>query len=163
MSTKVKTRASAIVVSLVLATAGAALWIAPLGGAFEDPDEKPAPLGLVGMTEGQILRLSVAYVKGFDPQPDPPRCQLEVGFADPDGNTIGDPSIFELRPGASRSFDHVAIGDPNVRQYVRPVALDLMPREACPAVVSGELLDREGLNGIIVYDSVAFTDPWLAR
>jgi hypothetical protein len=38
-----------------------------------------------------------------------------------------------------------------------------VPREGCPAVVSGELLDREGVNAIIVYDSVAFTDPWLAK
>jgi hypothetical protein len=30
-------------------------------------------------------------------------------------------------------------------------------------VVSGELLDREGINGIIVHDSVAFVDPWLAK
>jgi hypothetical protein len=150
---------------LGLATAGIALalWLVPLGGAVEDPDEKPAPLGIVGMTEGQILRISVANVVGFDPQPDPPACRLQVGFVDRDGSAIGDPSIFELRPGAARSFDHVAIGNPNIRQYVRPVAVDLNPRAECPAVVSGELLDREGINGIIVYDSVAFLDPWLAK
>ena len=153
----------ALAVSITATGAALALWLAPLGGAIEDPDEKPAPLGLVGMTEGQILRLSVAYVKGFDPQPDPPGCALQVAFADPEGNAIGNPNIFELRPGASRSFDHVAIGDPGIRQYVRPVALDLRPKEGCPAVISGELLDREGINGIIVYDSVAFTDPWLAK
>jgi hypothetical protein len=151
------------VLTAALACAAIALWLTPLGGAFEDPDERPAPLGLVGMTEGQILRLSAAYVKGFDPQPDPPVCELQVGFADADGNTIGDPHIFELRAGSSRSFDYVAVGDPHIRLYVRPVAVDLRPKEACPAVLSGELLDRQGLNGIIVYDSVAFTDPWLAK
>ena len=143
--------------------AAATLWLTPLGSAVDEVSDRPAPLGLVGMTEGQILRISVAYVKGFDPQPDPPGCQLEVGFADQDGNAVGDPHIFELRPGASRSFDHVAIGDPGIRRYVRPVAVDLRPKAGCPAVVSGELLDREGLNGIIVYDSVAFTDPWLSK
>jgi hypothetical protein len=30
-------------------------------------------------------------------------------------------------------------------------------------VISGELLDREGVGAIIVYDSVAFTDPWLGK
>jgi hypothetical protein len=44
---------------------------------------------------------------------------------------------------------------------VRPVAVDLRPKADCPAVVSWELLDRGGL--IIVYDSVAFTDPWLSN
>jgi hypothetical protein len=140
-----------------------ALWLAPLGGAVEDPDERPAPLGLVGMTQEQKLRLSVAYVKGFDPQPDPPGCRLKVGFVDGDGSVIGDPEEFELRPGAARSFDFVLQAPPIPdRFYVRPVAVDLAPKEACPAVVTGELLDREGVNAIIVYDSVAFTDPWLA-
>jgi hypothetical protein len=146
-----------------LAATALALWLVPLGSAIEDPDEKPAPLGLVGMTEGQILRVSVANVVGFDPQPDPPSCRLQVGFVDGDGRVIGDPNIFELRPGVARSLDHVAIGDPGIRRYVRPVVVDLDPKAQCPAVVSGELLDREGINGIIVYDSVAFTDPWLAK
>jgi hypothetical protein len=149
--------------ALVFTVALIAFWQAAPSRAFEDPDEKPAPLGLVGMSEGQILRISVANVVGFDPQPDPPGCRLRVGFVDADGTAVGDPHIFELRPGASRSFDHVAIGDPSIRQYVRPVVVDLNPRAECPAVVSGELLDREGINGIIVYDSVAFLDPWLAK
>ena len=165
MKTKTRRRAGAIAISLVLAAAAVALWLAPLGGAFEDPDERPAPLGLVGMTQEQTLRLSVAYVKGFDPQPDPPGCRLKVGFVDGDGAAIGNPHLFELRPGTARSFDLAAsaIGNPNIRVYVRPVAVELAPKEGCPAVVSGELLDREGFNAIIVYDSVAFTDPWLAK
>ena len=165
MDTTRKRRVSATVVSLVLVAAGLALWLAPLGGAFEDPDEKPAPLGLVGLTEGQTLRISVANViSAFDPQPDPPgACSLQVGFVDREGTVIGDPHIFELRAGLARSFDFVATGDGSVRHYVRPVAVDLRPKQACAAVVSGEILDRGGLNGIIVYDSVAFTDPWLSK
>ena len=44
----------AAAVAAALACAAVALWLTPLGGAFEDPDEKPAPLGLVGMTQEQI-------------------------------------------------------------------------------------------------------------
>lgn len=157
-----KLRALALCVSL--ASLGFVVWLVPLGAAFEDPDEKPASLGLVGLTQGQTLRISIANVVGFDPQPDPPRvCALQVGFVDRENNAIGDPNLFELRPGLARSFDFVAIGDPNVRQYVRPVAVDLRPKEGCAAVISGEILDRGGLNGIIIYDSVAFADPWLSR
>jgi hypothetical protein len=144
-------------------TVAAAVWLVPVGAAIDEVNDRPAPLGLVGMTEGQILRISVASVHGFDPQPDPPRCEFRVGFADAEGNIIGDPHLFDLRPGASRSFDHLAIGDPNVRRYVRPIAVDLRPKADCPAVVSWELLDRDGLDEIIVYDSVAFTDPWLSN
>jgi hypothetical protein len=146
-----------------LAVVGVALWLAPLGDAGDPAAEKPAPLGLVGLSEGQTLRISVANVVGFDPQPDPPGCRLEVGFVDAQNNGYGIPDTFELRPGTARSFDHVAIGEPTIRQYVRPVVVDLNPRAECPAVVSGELLDREGINGIIVYDSVAFLDPSLGK
>jgi hypothetical protein len=142
-----------LVATAVAAAAAAALWLTPLGSAFDEVNEKPAPLGVVGMTDGQALRISVAYVKGFDPQPDPPGCILKVGFADKDGTTVGDPHIVELRPGASQSFDHVAIGNPNIRQYVRPIVSDVTRRGECPAVVTGELLDREGLTGIIIYDN----------
>jgi len=153
MRGKTTRRASALVGSLVVGAAAVALWIAPLGGAIDEVNDRPAPLGLVGMTEGQTFRISIAYVKGFDPQPDPPGCILKAGFVDGDGNTVGDPHIFELRPGTSRSFDHVAIGDPHIRQYLRGVVSDASRRSECPAVVTGELLDREGISGIIVYDS----------
>jgi hypothetical protein len=147
----------------VLAAGAAAFWLAAPSPAIII-HWKPAPLGLVGMSEGQVLRISVANVVGFDPQPDPPGvCTLEVGFVDAENRAYGNPDTFELRPGAARSFDHVAIGDGSVRQYVRPVVVDRTPKEDCAAVVSGELLDREAINGIIVYDAVAFTDPWLAK
>ena len=145
-----------------LAAVLAAVWLAAPSPALI-LILKPAPLGLVGLTEGQTLRISVANVVGFDPQPDPPGCRLQVGFVDAENNTIGDPHLFELRPGLARSFDHVAIGNPHLRQYVRPVVVDLEPRLDCPAVISGEILDRGGLNGIIIYDSIAFSDPWLAK
>jgi hypothetical protein len=142
-----------LVVAAAVAVAAAAFWLTPLGSAFDEVNEKPAPLGVVGMTDGQTLRISVAYVKGFDPQPDPPGCILKVGFADQDGTTIGDPNVAELRPGVSESFDHVAVGDPHIRQYVRPIVSDVTRRGECPAVVTGELLHRDGLTGIIVYDN----------
>jgi hypothetical protein len=62
-----------------------------------------------------------------------------------------------------RRGDHVAIGDPHIRQYVRPVVVDLETKSDCRAVVSGEIVDRDGLNAIIIYDSVAYPDPWNAR
>jgi hypothetical protein len=153
MNTKTIHRTGAVVVSLVLGAAALALFLAPRGGAFDEVNDRPAPLGLVGMAAGQTLHISIAYIKGFDPQPDPPGCILKAGFVDADGNAIGDPHLFELRPGASRSFDQVAVGNPNIRQYVRAVVSDATRRSECPAVVTGELVDREGINGIIVYDS----------
>jgi hypothetical protein len=155
-------RLGALALTAALASLAVVLGTA---AAFDQVNEKPAPLGLIGMTQEQTLRLSVAYVSGFDPQPDPPRYLLKVGFARGDGSVIGNPHIFELRPGTARSFDLAAsaIGNPNIRVYVRPiVTVQAAQKDDCPAVVTGELLDREGLNGIIVYDSVAFSDPWLA-
>ena len=161
---KPSTRSLLVAVAALAAAVGAVLLASP-GRAFDEVNDRPAPLGVVGMTQDQTLHLSVAYVKGFDPQPDPPGCQLRVGFVRTDGSVIGAPVDVDLRPGTARSFDlaATAIGDPHLRVYARPVAVDLAPRERCPAVVSGELLDREGISGIIVYDSVAFTDPWLSK
>ena len=155
-------RLGALALTAALASLAVVLGTA---AAFDEVNDKPAPLGLIGMTQEQTLRLSVAYVSGFDSQPDPPRCLLKVGFARGDGSVIGDPNVFELRPGTAQSFDLAAsaIGDPSIRVYVRPIVTVQAQKEECPAVVTGELLDREGLNGIIVYDSHAFTDPWLAR
>jgi hypothetical protein len=149
------TRLSALAAVAAVAAVGFAL--AEPVAAIDEVNDTPAPLGLVGMTQDQTLRLSVAYVSGFDPQPDPPRCLLKLGFAGADGVVIGNPHIFELRPGTARSFDLAAsaVGNPHIRVYVRPIVVDQAPKEGCPAVVTGELLDREGINGIIVYDSVA--------
>jgi hypothetical protein len=165
MKGKVTPRVSAVVGLLVVVLAGAALALARAGSSPAIIiNWKPAPLGLLGMTEGQTLRISIANVVGFDPQPDPPGvCTLKVGFVDRENRGYGIPDTFELRPGVARSFDFVAAGDGSVRHYVRPVVAELVDKEDCPAVISGEVLDRGVLNGIIVYDSVAFSDPWLAR
>jgi hypothetical protein len=47
----------------------------------------------------------------------------------------------------------------------RPQALSRRQIEEgrCPAVVSGEFVHGERINGIIDYDSVAFIDPWLSK
>lgn len=155
-------RLGALALTAALASLAVVLGTA---SAIDEVNDKPAPLGLVGMTQEQTLRLSVAYISGFDPQPDPPRCLVKVGFARGDGSVIGDPNVFELRPGTAQSFDLAAsaIGDRSIRVYVRPIATVQAQKPECPAVVTGELLDREGTNGIIVFGSVAFTDPWLAR
>jgi hypothetical protein len=150
----------AFTLGLALAGAALALWLASPGPAIVIIGGKPAPLGLVGLTEGQTLRISVANVVGFDPQPDPPRvCSLQVGFVDRNGNTVGDPHISQLRPGAARSFDFVASGPSGIRDYVRPVVVDLDPRAECPAVVSGEILERGQLNGFIINWSTPLSTP----
>jgi hypothetical protein len=155
------TRLVALALTAALASLAVLLGTA---AAIDEVNDVPAPLGLVGMTQDQTLRLSVAYVSGFDPQPDPPRCLLKVGFARGDGSVIGDPHLFELRPGTARSFDLAgsAIGDPSIRVYARPIVTVQAQKDPCSAVVTGELLDREGINGIIVYDSVAVGDPHIA-
>jgi hypothetical protein len=141
-----------VVAGVLTVAAGLTIWPAPQGFTFDEVNEKPAPLGLVGLADGQTLRISVASVVGFDPQSDPPGCLLKVGFVDKDGRGYGGPDTFELRPGAARTFDHVGIGDPHLRSYVRPVVADVSPDHECPAVVTGELLDREA-GAIIVYDN----------
>ena len=139
--------------------AGLALWLSPLGTAFDEVNDKPAPLGLVSLTEGQTLRISVAHVIGLQGPPIPDRvCSLQVGFVDAQNRSYGVPDTFQLRPGMARSFDFRATGDGSVR----PVAVDLRPKADCPAVVSMEVLDTN-TNAIIVYDFVAFTDPWLSK
>ena len=104
-------RLGALALTAALASLAVVLGTA---AAIDEVNDKPAPLGLVGMTQEQALRLSIAYISGFDPQPDPPRCLVKVGFARADGVAIGDPRIFELRPGTAHSFDLAAsaIGDP---------------------------------------------------
>jgi hypothetical protein len=150
---------AALVVGIVVFAAG--LWTtAP--GSSQGLVEKPAPLGLVGLSEGQTLRVSVANVVGFDPQPDPPGCLLRAGFVDGEGNAIGNPGIFELRPGTSRSFDLPAsrLGAEE-RVSVRPVVSDLRPRGNCPAVVTTEVLGRGGVaDGIIIHYTPVSLQPW---
>ena len=144
----------------IAASAAGLLLAAP--GASQGLVESPAPLGMVGLSEEETVRISIAYVAGFDPQPDPPRCLLRAGFADGEGSAIGNPGIFELRPGTSRSFElpasRAGVGD---RVYVRPVVSDLRPRQDCPAVVTTEVLGREGVtSGIIIHYTPVSLQPW---
>jgi hypothetical protein len=162
-TTKLSRRLWPIMLVAGIAAAALALWQPASSRGIVVVGGVPAPLGLVGLTEGHTLRISVANVVGFDPQPDPPGCRLQVGFVDTENNTIGNPNILELRPGVAQSFDYVAIGDPGIRQYLRPVVVDLSPKEDCPAVVSGEVLDREGINGIIIVGGVPVNPAAFAK
>jgi hypothetical protein len=136
-------------VALVAAIALALSWPGTSPGIII-VDGKPAALGAVDLKQGQTLHVSIACVVGFDPQPDPPICRLQAGVVDAANNAIGNPGIFDLRPGVSRSFDYVALGD----GVVRPVVVDLAPNDDCPAVVSVGIVDRGALNGIIVVGGV---------
>src|SRR5262245_56657508 len=137
-----------------------AFWLAPTSSAVQKAPQRAlprdcagcgvAPLGLLGLTEGQTLRISVANIRmQTPPVPDVP-CELEVSFVDRQGRAVGDPNLLELAAGAARSFDFVVVGDPTIRHYVRPVVVDLQPKVECAAVVSGEILDRGGISGIII-------------
>src|SRR6187397_2245008 len=89
--------------------AAAALWW-PAASPGIIVYDVPAPLGLAGLSEGQTLRVSVAHVVGLQAPPEPLRpCSLRVGFVDRENRGYGIPDTFELRPGAARSFDFVAI------------------------------------------------------
>ena len=145
----------------VVAASAAGLWLAA-PGASQGLVESPAPLGMVGLSEEETLRVSIASVAGFDPQPDPPRCLLRAGFVDDEGTAIGAPSTFELRPGASRSFDLAASrAAAGGRVYVRPVVSDLRPRQNCPAVVTTEVLGRDSAtSAIIIHYTPVSLQPW---
>ncbi len=60
-------------------------------------------LAPVGGTTNQILRLGA--IRGFDPQPDPPGCNVLLGFADARGNAVGPVKAINLSPGASDFVD----------------------------------------------------------
>jgi hypothetical protein len=152
-TTQLARRLWPVALAASIAAVALALWLAA-PGSTQGLVEKPAPLGLVGLNGGQTLHVSIANIVGFDPQPDPPGCLLRVGFVDAQNNRISDPSVLALRPGVARSFDYQASGDPSVRQYIRPVVVDVRPRGDCPAVVTGELLDRGSVNGIVVIGGV---------
>lgn len=87
-----------------------------------------APLSAIGVSLGQILRLSAA--SDFDPQPDPPGCRGVLAFADAGGNPVGPSRSIDLEAGASSFIDLdpslllPASGDPmRVRRFVRPQLL----------------------------------------
>jgi hypothetical protein len=123
--------------AIAMAAVAFAMFNAPDGFAVDEVNDKPAPLGQGGLTEGQTLRVSVANVVAFDPQPDPPRCLLRVGFVDSDARSYGVPDTFELRPGTARTFDPIASGQPH--EDVRPVVSDTSASGDCPAVVTTQI------------------------
>jgi hypothetical protein len=63
-------------------------------------DQAAAP---VSAAMGQMIRFGVA--RGFDPQPDPPRCVATLGFEDRRGNPVGDRRTVNLAPGGMAFID----------------------------------------------------------
>ena len=61
------------------------------------------PLAPTGGTASQILRLAV--IRGFDPQPDPPGCNVILGFADARGTAVGPSKAINLAAGGSDFLD----------------------------------------------------------
>lgn len=61
------------------------------------------PLAPTGGTSSQLLRLGV--IRGFDPQPEPPGCNVILGFADARGNAVGPSKTVNLAAGGSDFVD----------------------------------------------------------
>ena len=153
-----------LVLSAGLVVAAFALWhpVASLG--FEATSERPAPLGLIGLSEGETVRVSVADAVGIDSESETPgRCALKVGFVDADGVAIGDAEFFRLASGAARSIElsaeRAGVGDPS---YARPVVVDLRPDAGCRAVVTTEVLDRDGTGRVLSFTPLQPPIPVLA-
>ena len=129
----------------------ASLAGASLAGAFNPQPDPPKGLGLIGVVEGQTLRLNAVNIALGGPDTRP--CRVSLGFADLDGVAIGDAEDFELRPGQGRFADlpASAIGNPDTaegrRVQVRPVARtigDPNVKRGCRAVFSVELFGPQG-------------------
>jgi hypothetical protein len=78
-----------------------------------------------GASTSQIIRLGV--IRGFDPQPEPPACTVQLGFADASGAPVGPSRAVDLQPGESSVLDLdpslllPASGEPlRARRFVRP-------------------------------------------
>lgn len=71
-----------------------------LPGGVDPPEPDILSAGIV---PGQILRLGVA--RGFDPQPDPPVCDVLLAFADAHGSPIGPAKRVTLPPGGMDFLD----------------------------------------------------------
>jgi len=85
------------------------------------------PLTPVGVAVSQFVRLGAA--RGFDPQPDPPKCAATLAFADSNGNPVGPAKPINLTAGSFEVVDLdpglllPASGDPHERRYVQPKLL----------------------------------------
>lgn len=123
-----------------------------LAGAFNPQPDPPSELGLIGLVEGQTLRLNAVNIALGGPDTSERGCRVSLGFADVEGRAIGNPDIKELRPGQGAFADLQArgIGDPDTagRVQVRPVARTIDPsnpnKRSCRPVVSAELFGPEG-------------------
>jgi hypothetical protein len=85
------------------------------------------PITPVGVAVSQFVRLGAA--RGFDPQPDPPKCAATLAFADINGNPVGPTKTIDLAAGSFEVVDLdpglllPAWGDPHERRYVQPKLL----------------------------------------
>jgi len=133
-------------------TAGiAALAVgASLAGAFNPQPDPPKGLGMIGVVEGQTLRLNAVNIALGGPDTRPQACRVRLGFADLEGRAIGDVEDRVLGPGQGTFVDLRAagIGNPDTfgRTQVRSVARTIgNPNErVCRPVVSVELFGPEG-------------------
>ena len=121
-----------------------------MAGAFNPQPDPPKGLGLIGVVEGQTLRLNAVNIGLGGPDTSERRCRVSLGFADLEGNAIGDAENRELRPGAGGFADLRAagIGNPDIRgrAQVRPVArvIGNPNTRDCRPVFSVELFGPEG-------------------
>jgi len=139
---------------LTAALAAAAIAVlvggSTVAGAFNPQPDPPKGLGLIGVVEGQTLRLNAVNIALGGPDTSGRRCRVNLGFADLEGRPVGDAEDFELRPSQGAFVDLQArgVGNPNDhgRAQVRPVARTVgNPNErVCRPVLSVELFGPEG-------------------
>jgi hypothetical protein len=120
------------------------------------PSGTPPMLLAVTASSGQIIHLGVA--RGFDPQPDPPACNVTLGFVDATGSPVGPSKTVYLTPGAIEGIDlDVGLLLPatgaGVQRFIRP-------RLLLPASIAGT---TQGCGfSVQVYDrgTGATTSAW---
>lgn len=105
------------------------------------------PITPVGVAVSQFVRLGAA--RGFDPQPDPPKCAATLAFADFHGNPVGPTKTINLAAGSFEVVDLdpglllPASGDPHERRYVQPrLLLPAAGGDTRGCAVSVQVFDR---------------------
>ena len=120
---------------------------ASLAGAFNPQPDPPKGFGMIGMVEGQTLRLNAVNIAVGNPDEREGRCLVSLGFADLAGQALGEVADFELRPGegvfADLSARDIPSPDDAGRTQVRPVARTV-GNPNCLPVVTVELFGPEG-------------------
>jgi hypothetical protein len=92
------------VASIAIALAIAIAWSSSRAGAFTLIERFQLNFGMVGITRGQVLRLNVTHLEGTgDSAPGP--IQVELNFADSDGNALLPAVQITLTPGHSTFLD----------------------------------------------------------